>query len=133
MPAVSQRMPHRKSSRRRKSAVVSSTPRNNAADSRTSETSASDISSMRCIPWVAASAPAMALLANNPPIRCRSAVASRHPEADERIAAAQMMVEEGQGRADGEAVEPEGYLRQLDGQRILVDAVDTALEDHPPG
>ena len=56
----------------------------------------------------------------------------RHPEADQRVAAAQMVVEEGQGRADGEAVEPEGDLRQLDGQGILVDAVDTALEDHPP-
>ena len=56
----------------------------------------------------------------------------RHPETDQRVAAAQVVVEEGQRRADGEAVEPEGDLRQFDGQRILVDAVDAALEDHPP-
>ena len=29
-------------------------------------------------------------------------------------------------------MEPERDLRKLDGQGILVDAVDTALEDHPP-
>ena len=34
------------------------------------------------------------------------------------------------GRADGEAVQPEGDLGQLDGERVLVDAVDAAFEDH---
>ena len=76
MSEVSQRRPHTKSSRPRRLAVVSSTPRNNSADSRTSATSASDISSMRCIPLVAASAPAMAEFANSPPSRFNSAVAS---------------------------------------------------------
>ena len=33
------------------------------------------------------------------------------------------------GRADGEAVEPEGDLGEFDGERVLVDAVDAALED----
>ena len=51
-------------------------------------------------------------------------------QADERVAAAQMVVEEGERRADGEAVQPEGDLCQLDGQWVLVDAVDTAFEDH---
>ena len=51
-------------------------------------------------------------------------------QADERVAAAQMVVEEGEGRADGEAVQPERDLGQFDGQRVLVDAVDAAFEDH---
>ena len=51
-------------------------------------------------------------------------------QADERVAAAQVVVEEGEGRADGEAVQPERDLGQFDGQRVLVDAVDAAFEDH---
>ena len=51
-------------------------------------------------------------------------------QTDERVAAAQVVVEEGEGRADGEAVEPEGDFGKLDGERVLVDAVDAALEDH---
>ena len=51
-------------------------------------------------------------------------------QADERVAAAQVVVEEGEGRANGEAVEPEGDFGKLDGERVLVDAVDAALEDH---
>ena len=51
-------------------------------------------------------------------------------QADERVAAAQVVVEEGEGRANGEAVQPEGDFGKLDGERVLVDAVDAALEDH---
>ena len=54
----------------------------------------------------------------------------RHPQADQRVAATQVVVEKGEGRAHGEAVEPQGDLGQLYGQRVLVDAVDAALEDH---
>ena len=41
-----------------------------------------------------------------------------------------MVVEEGERRADGEAVQPQRDLGQLDRERVLVDAVDTALEHH---
>ena len=75
-PALIQRKPQRKSSRPRRSAVVSSTCPNRDADARTSATSASDMSSMRCMPLVAVSAPAMALAANRPPSRLNSSVAS---------------------------------------------------------
>ena len=50
-------------------------------------------------------------------------------EAEEGVAAAEVVVEEGEGGADGEAVEPEGDLGEFDGERVLVDAVDAALED----
>ena len=50
-------------------------------------------------------------------------------EAEEGVAAAEVVVEEGERGADGEAVEPEGDLGEFHGQGILVDAVDTALED----
>ena len=50
-------------------------------------------------------------------------------QAEERVAAAQVVVQERERRADGEAVEPEGDLGQFDGERVLVDAVDAALED----
>ena len=43
-------------------------------------------------------------------------------QADERVAAAQVVVEKGERRADGEAVQPERDLGQLDGERVLVDA-----------
>ena len=36
-------------------------------------------------------------------------------QADERVAAAQVVVEEGEGRANGEAVQPEGDFGKLDG------------------
>ena len=51
-------------------------------------------------------------------------------QADERVAAAQVVVEEGERRADGEAVQPQRDLGQLDRERVLVDAVDAALEHH---
>ena len=54
----------------------------------------------------------------------------RYPKADQRISAAQMVVQKGQGRAHGEAVQPQRHLGQLDGQGVLVHAVDAALEHH---
>ena len=51
-------------------------------------------------------------------------------QADERVAAAQVVIEEGEGRTNGEAVEPEGDFGELDCERVLVDTVDAALEDH---
>ena len=53
-------------------------------------------------------------------------------QADERVAAAQVVVQERQRCADGEAVQPEGHFRQLDRQRVLVHAVDAAFEHHTP-
>ena len=41
-----------------------------------------------------------------------------------------MVVEEGEGRADGEAVQPEGDFGELDGEGVFVDTVDAAFEDH---
>ena len=58
--------------------------------------------------------------------------AALYPHAYERVAAAQVMVEERQRRADGEAVEPQRHLRQLHRQRVLVHAVDAPLQHHPP-
>ena len=55
-----------------------------------------------------------------------------HPHADERVAAAQMMVEERQRSAHREAVEPERDLRKFHRQRVLVHAVDAPLQHHPP-
>ena len=60
------------------------------------------------------------------------AVGVADPQAQQAVAAAQMMVEEGERRADGEGVQPQGDLGQLDRHRVLVDAVDHALEDHAP-
>ena len=42
------------------------------------------------------------------------------------------MVEEGQRRTDGEGVQPEADLGQLDGHRVFVDAENDALDDHAP-
>ena len=39
-----------------------------------------------------------------------------------------MVVQEGEWGAHGEAVQPEGDLGEFDGERVLVDAVDAALE-----
>ena len=55
-----------------------------------------------------------------------------YPGTEERVAAAQMMVQERKRRANGEGVKPKCYLRQLHGKRVLVDAVDTALQHHAP-
>ena len=58
-------------------------------------------------------------------------IASRdlvHADTDQRVAAAQMVVEERQRRAQREAVEPEADLGQLHGHGVEIDAVDAALE-----
>ena len=51
--------------------------------------------------------------------------------ADERVAALHVVVEEGERRAEGEAVEPEADFGQFDGHGVEVDAVDAAFEDAP--
>ena len=124
MPEVIQRKPHRKSSSPLTSAIVSSTPLNSDADSCTSDMSASDISSMRCIPAVAASAPAIAELANSPPSRFSSAVASVTLSPTRESRKRRVMVQERQRRAHREAVQPQRHLRKLHRQRILVHAVE---------
>ena len=43
-----------------------------------------------------------------------------------------MVIQKGQRRADGEAVQPQRHLRQFHGQGVLVHSVDAALEHHPP-
>ena len=50
--------------------------------------------------------------------------------AEQRIATAQMVVEETQGCTDREGMEPERDLGQLDGHEVLVDAVNASLQDH---
>ncbi len=52
--------------------------------------------------------------------------------AEQRVAAAQVVVEEGQRRAGREGVQPQRELGQLDRHRVLVGAVDDPLQDHPP-
>ncbi|HYU72645.1 MAG TPA: hypothetical protein VEL31_08185, partial [Ktedonobacteraceae bacterium] len=49
--------------------------------------------------------------------------------ADEGVAALQVVVEEGERSAEGEAVEPEADLGEFDGHGVEVDAVDAAFED----
>ena len=46
------------------------------------------------------------------------------------IAAAQMMVEEGKRRADGEGVQPEGGFCQFNRHRVFVDAEDVSFQNH---
>ena len=53
-----------------------------------------------------------------------------HAQTDQRIAAAQVVVEERERRADGEAVQPQRHLGELDGERVLVYAVDAPLQHH---
>ena len=52
------------------------------------------------------------------------------PQPDQRVAATQVVIEEGQRRAHGETVQPQRDLGQLDGQGVLIDSVDAALEHH---
>ena len=40
------------------------------------------------------------------------------------------MVQETQGRPHGEGVQPQGHLGQLHRHRVLIDAIDAALEHH---
>ena len=49
----------------------------------------------------------------------------------ERVAAAQVVVEEVERRTEREGVEPQADLRQFHGHRVEIDAVDAALQDVP--
>ncbi len=50
---------------------------------------------------------------------------------DQRVAAAQVVIEEVERRTQREGVEPQTDLRQRHGHRVEIDAVDAALEDVP--
>jgi len=52
---------------------------------------------------------------------------------DQRVAAAQVVVEEGEWLSLRYRLQPQRELRQLDGQRVQVHAVDAALDHQPPG
>ena len=67
--------------------------------------------------------------AEEPSAGGRLQILERRP--DQRVAAAQVMVEEVERRAQREGVEPQADLGQLDGHRVEIDAVDAALEDVP--
>ena len=54
------------------------------------------------------------------------------PEANKRISTAQVVVEERERSADGEAVQPERHLGQFNGERVFVHAIYAALEHHAP-
>jgi hypothetical protein len=54
-------------------------------------------------------------------------------ESDERIAAAERVVDEGKRVIFGEGREPERKLGQVDGEGVLVHAVKTSLRHHPAG
>ena len=47
---------------------------------------------------------------------------------EQRVTAAQMMIQKRQRRADGEAVQPERQFRQFHGHRVQVDAIDRAFQ-----
>ncbi len=49
--------------------------------------------------------------------------------AEQRVAAAQMMVEKRQWRADRERVQPQRQFRQFDRHRVQIDAIDHPLQD----
>ena len=53
-----------------------------------------------------------------------------HPDAEQAVATAQMMVQEAERRAHREGVQPQRDLGQLHRHRVLVHAVDAALEHH---
>ena len=107
IPAVSQRQPQKKSSRLRKSAVVSSTSLNSAADSCTSATSTSAISSMRCMPRVAASTPAKGTAGKHSAKLAQLFSGIRHPQAQQGIATAQVVIQKRQGSTHRKAVQPQ--------------------------
>ena len=52
--------------------------------------------------------------------------------ADERVATAQVVVEEVQRLVAGDGGEPEGKFGQFHGERIQVHAVDAGFDDAPP-
>ena len=74
----------------------------------------------------------MALLANRPPPLAEMLAGLCDPKANKRISTAQVVVEERERGADGEAVQPERHLGQFNGERVFVHAVYAALEHHPP-
>ena len=53
-----------------------------------------------------------------------------HAPAEEGVATAQVVVEKGKRRAHGEGMQPQSDLGELDRHRILVHAVNHALQDH---
>ena len=53
-----------------------------------------------------------------------------YPLAEQRIAAPQMVIEEGKRRAYREGVKPESNFCQLDRHKVLVDAINNPLQDH---
>src|SRR3984893_10417029 len=46
-----------------------------------------------------------------------------HPGTEQAVAAAQMVIEERERRADGEGVQPQGHLGKFDGHGVFIDAV----------
>ena len=66
------------------------------------------------------------------PVLRRLVDAGAHPGAEQAVAAAQMVIQEGERRADGEGVQPERDLGELHRHRVLVHAEDAALEHHAP-
>src|SRR5438270_3574578 len=54
-----------------------------------------------------------------------------HVANDEGVATLHVVVEEGERRTEGEAVEPETHFCQFDGHGVEVDAVDAAFEHAP--
>ncbi len=58
--------------------------------------------------------------------------AASHPGTKQAVTASQMMIQKTQGRAYRKGVQPQCNLRQFHGHRVLVHAVDAALEYHAP-
>ena len=50
-----------------------------------------------------------------------------HPQAEQAVARAKMMVDERQRRANREGVQPQRHLGQFHRHRVLVHAIDAAL------
>ena len=61
---------------------------------------------------------------------CQPVERAAHVLAEQRIAAAQMMVEKRKRGANCKGMQPQRHFRQFDSHRIEVHAVDTALQDH---
>ena len=55
-----------------------------------------------------------------------------HEFTKQRIAAAQVMIQKRERRANGERMQPERQLRQLYRHRVEIDAVDYPLEHNAP-
>src|SRR5690606_24917974 len=62
-----------------------------------------------------------------PPGEQRVVAEAVEPRADQRITAAELVVEEGEGQPPVERLDPERHARELDGQRILIYAVEAVL------